>query len=74
MAVRSASRVCITRWPPRRANHADTLDIIRMVLEDAGAIVSTAASAREGLETLQRERPALLLSDIAMPEHTTGSG
>jgi CheY-like chemotaxis protein len=31
--------------------------------------VTTAGSAQEGLEALQRERPAVLLSDIAMPEH-----
>src|SRR2546425_10444667 len=45
----------------------DTLDIVRAILEDAGAVVTTAFSAREGLEMLQRERPAVLVSDIVMP-------
>ena len=47
----------------------DTLYIVRTILENAGAVVTTAPSAREGFETLQRERPAVLLSDISMPEH-----
>ena len=45
----------------------DTLDIVRAILEDAGAVVTTAFSAREGLEMLQRERPAVLVSVIVMP-------
>ncbi len=45
----------------------DTLDIVRAILEDAGAVVTTASSAREGLEMLQRERPAVLVSDMVMP-------
>jgi CheY-like chemotaxis protein len=47
----------------------DTVDLIRLILEEAGAVVTTPLSAREGLATLQRERPALLLSDISMPEN-----
>jgi CheY-like chemotaxis protein len=47
----------------------DILDLVRTILEDAGAVVTTATAAGEGIETLQRERPALLLSDISMPEH-----
>ena len=47
----------------------ETLYLVRTILEDAGAVVTTAPSAREGFETLQRERPAVLLSDISMPEH-----
>jgi CheY-like chemotaxis protein len=46
-----------------------TLYLVRTILEDAGAVVTTAPSAREGFETLQRERPAVLLSNISMPEH-----
>ena len=46
----------------------DTLYLVRTILEDVGAVVTTALSAREGFETLQRERPALLLSDISMPD------
>jgi CheY-like chemotaxis protein len=40
---------------------------VRTVLEQAGAVVTTSLSAREGLELLQRERPAVLVSDICMP-------
>jgi CheY-like chemotaxis protein len=47
----------------------DTLYLVRTILEDAGAVLTTVESAREGFETLQRERPALLLSDISMPHH-----
>jgi CheY-like chemotaxis protein len=50
-------------------DHPDTLYLVRAILETAGAMVTTAASATEGLETLRRERPALLLSDISMPDH-----
>jgi CheY-like chemotaxis protein len=46
---------------------ADTLYLIRELLEDAGAIVTSTGSAQEGLEVLARERPEVLLSDIIMP-------
>jgi CheY-like chemotaxis protein len=46
---------------------ADTVYIVRTVLERAGATVTTATSAREGFDILQRERPAVLVSDISMP-------
>jgi CheY-like chemotaxis protein len=46
-----------------------TLDLVRIILEEAGAVVTTADSAREGFEVLQRERPAVLLSDISMPQN-----
>ncbi len=45
----------------------DTLLIVRTILEHAGAIVTMADSAQQGFEILQRERPAVLLSDISMP-------
>lgn len=41
--------------------------MLRELLEDCGLRVSTAASAAEGLEALRRERPDVLVSDIAMP-------
>jgi CheY-like chemotaxis protein len=47
---------------------ADIRGLVRLMLEDAGAMVSSAASAREAFEMLQRERPAVLLSDISMPD------
>ena len=38
------------------------------MLEERRATVFTAASARQGLELLQRFRPDVLISDIGMPE------
>ena len=46
---------------------AATLEIVRIILEDAGATVITALAAVEGLAILQRERPDVLVSDITMP-------
>src|SRR5687768_2547849 len=46
---------------------ADTLYLVRTLLEDAGAVVATSQHARDALEILQRERPAVLVSDISMP-------
>ncbi len=45
----------------------DALELVRVVLESADARVSTAISAREGFELLTKERPDVLLCDIAMP-------
>jgi signal transduction histidine kinase/CheY-like chemotaxis protein len=45
----------------------DAVAIIRHVLEDAGASVVTAHTAREALEKLHAERPHVLVSDIGMP-------
>jgi CheY-like chemotaxis protein len=42
-------------------------DLIGTVLRYCGALVSTAASAAEGLETLQRVLPEIIVCDIAMP-------
>ncbi|MFI5397801.1 MAG: PAS domain S-box protein [Candidatus Binatia bacterium] len=46
----------------------DTLDTLRTVLEQAGALVRTAASAREALVALQDWNADVLLSDIGMPD------
>jgi CheY-like chemotaxis protein len=49
-------------------NHdGDTLQVLSVMLEDAGARVVTAASANEALEVLQWHRPNVLVSDLAMP-------
>jgi signal transduction histidine kinase/ActR/RegA family two-component response regulator len=48
----------------------DRLDdrlVLRAILEQEGATVMAAASAREGLETLKQERPDVLVCDIGMP-------
>jgi PAS domain S-box-containing protein len=46
----------------------DTLDMLRLVLDDCGAAVVTAASTREALAVLERWRPDALVSDVAMPD------
>jgi signal transduction histidine kinase/CheY-like chemotaxis protein len=46
---------------------ADTLEVLRQVLEAAGAQVVAAASAREALAALSVRPPDVLLSDIGMP-------
>jgi PAS domain S-box-containing protein len=45
----------------------DARNLIRRVLEECGAQVLLASSAKEGLEVLRRERPHMLVSDIGMP-------
>ena len=48
---------------------ADVVEIIRMVLEEAGASVVSARTAREGLALLDTSGPiAVVVSDIGMPE------
>jgi CheY-like chemotaxis protein/two-component sensor histidine kinase len=46
----------------------DGRELLRAVLRGAGARVSTAASATEGVTAAMRERPDVIVSDIAMPE------
>ncbi len=46
----------------------DTRDLLRQVLQDAGATVFTAQSGTEALSRLQRETIDLLISDIAMAD------
>jgi CheY-like chemotaxis protein/nitrogen-specific signal transduction histidine kinase len=46
----------------------DARTLIKRVLEDCGARVFVADSARHGLEVLEREHPDVLISDIGMPE------
>ena len=45
----------------------DTLDVVRQLLELAGAEVVSAASADEALALLRRTPPDVLVSDIGMP-------
>jgi CheY-like chemotaxis protein len=45
----------------------DTRDVVCRLLQSAGATVLGARSASEGLELFGRDRPHLLLVDIAMP-------
>lgn len=48
-------------------DEADVRDITARILTGAGAKVSTAATAAEGLQRLVQDRPDVLLSDIGMP-------
>jgi signal transduction histidine kinase/ActR/RegA family two-component response regulator len=45
----------------------DTRDLLRAMLEDAGATVATTASAGETRAVIGRQRPDLLIADIGMP-------
>jgi CheY-like chemotaxis protein len=46
----------------------DTLDLLKAVLNNYGADVVTAASAREAIDTFEHWRPDVLVSDLAMPD------
>jgi len=46
----------------------DALDVLTLVLTEAGAAVRTAASATEALGLLRWIRPDVLVSDLAMPD------
>jgi CheY-like chemotaxis protein len=47
----------------------DTRDLLAFVLEQCAAVVTVAASATEALEAFQRNRPQILVTDLAMPGH-----
>ena len=42
-------------------------DVVTVILEQAGAVVTAVDSADEALEALKRDRPDVLLSDLSMP-------
>jgi signal transduction histidine kinase len=46
----------------------DAREVIGTMLRRCGAEVAVAASTREGMEVLARDRPDVLISDIAMPD------
>ncbi len=46
----------------------DARELVRRVLSDCRAVVTTASSADEALATLQRERVQVLVTDIGMPD------
>ena len=48
-------------------DETEALDMVRLILEQCGAAVVTAASAAEGLRLLKELRPDVLVSDIEMP-------
>ncbi|MBU1355467.1 MAG: response regulator [Candidatus Edwardsbacteria bacterium] len=45
----------------------DILELIKMVLEEAGYVMLTALSGHEALQILYRTKPDLILMDIMMP-------
>jgi CheY-like chemotaxis protein len=49
-------------------DQVDAQELIRRVLENCGAKVITCSSAAEALPMVERERPAVLLTDIGMPD------
>jgi signal transduction histidine kinase len=46
----------------------DSVELLRHVLENAGAAVRTASNAREALGHVERRMPDLVVADIGMPE------
>ena len=48
-------------------NEPDARALVAAILEGCGAQVRAAASVAEAMTEIQRERPDVLLSDIAMP-------
>ena len=46
----------------------DTRDLLEWVLKRVGAEVVAVPSAKAAMEALEKERPHILVSDIAMPE------
>jgi PAS domain S-box-containing protein len=60
-AVLRARRVLVVDDEP------DARELVQVLLEDAGAVVETAASAEQAMGILPRFRPHVLVSDIGMP-------
>jgi CheY-like chemotaxis protein len=46
----------------------DSRTLLETVLQYCGALVTAVASAREAMNTLERVKPDLILSDLSMPE------
>jgi CheY-like chemotaxis protein len=46
----------------------DTLDMLKVILDNSGAEAITAASTKEALQVLERTHPDALVSDLAMPD------
>jgi CheY-like chemotaxis protein len=47
----------------------DTLEVLKVILQNRGAEVITASSAGDALQALEQSLPDALVSDLAMPEH-----
>ena len=48
-------------------DESDAREALRLILQQNGMVVTTAASAREAFASVERLQPDVLLSDIAMP-------
>jgi CheY-like chemotaxis protein len=55
-------------WLPLVEDQADTAELIRLVLEDAGAEVIAVRSAYEALKAVECFIPTVLISDIHLPD------
>jgi CheY-like chemotaxis protein len=49
-------------------DEVDNLELVQFILEQAGATIISATSARGALQQLSESNPSVLISDIAMPE------
>jgi CheY-like chemotaxis protein len=47
----------------------DTRELLTFVLEQCAAVVTAAASAPEALDAFLRDRPQIVVTDLAMPGH-----
>ena len=46
----------------------DARNLLKVILEEQGAIVTTAASASDAMQALEHDTPDLIVSDISMPD------
>ncbi len=46
----------------------DARNLLKVILEEQGATVTTAASADDAMRALERQKPDLIVSDISMPD------
>jgi len=49
-------------------DEADGRELLRRVLEDQGAVVTSFASAGDALIALRTSRPSVIVSDVGMPD------
>lgn len=46
----------------------DSIEVVTLVLEASGALVTRASTGEEALACYRQERPTLVLTDLSMPE------
>ncbi len=47
----------------------DTRDLLKVLLETQGAVVTTTSSVQEALSAYDRSRPNVIVADIGMPDY-----